>query len=112
MEIRGYKQADIVRRAKPFCEKYGRRLEKNALSQYIHDKVQPRRDMIALLAEVLNVDDAWLTGYDVSMERNIPVPTVGDGLDAELLRRLMSLTPEEIDKVDAFVQGILAARSK
>ena len=41
-----------------------------------------------------------------------PAPTDGDGLDAELLKRLMALTPEEIDKVDAFVQGILAARSK
>ena len=33
-----------------------------------------------------------------------------DELDAELIRRLMLLTPEEIEKVDAFVQGILATR--
>lgn len=33
-----------------------------------------------------------------------------DELDDELIRRLMLLTPEEIEKVDAFVQGILAAR--
>lgn len=32
------------------------------------------------------------------------------GLDAELMKRLTSLTPEELSKVDAFVQGILAAR--
>lgn len=33
-----------------------------------------------------------------------------DGLDAELIKRLTSLTPEEVAKVDAFVQGLLAAR--
>lgn len=37
-------------------------------------------------------------------------PSEWDGLDAELLKRLLSLTPEEIEKVDAFVQGLLAAR--
>ena len=31
-------------------------------------------------------------------------------LDASLIRRLVQLTPEEMEKVDAFVQGILAAR--
>lgn len=92
MEIRGYKQVDVVRMAKPLSVKYGRKLAKNALSQYIHDKVDPRRDMIALLAEVLDVDDAWLTGYDVSMEREIPAPTNGDGLD-ELDRKLLSIIP-------------------
>ena len=33
-----------------------------------------------------------------------------DELNNELIRRLMLLTPEEIEKVDAFVQGILASR--
>lgn len=31
-------------------------------------------------------------------------------LDASLVRRLVQLTPEEKEKVDAFVQGILASR--
>ena len=31
-------------------------------------------------------------------------------LDASLIRRLVQLTPEEKEKVDAFVQGILASR--
>ena len=99
MEARNYKQVDVVRKAKPLCEKYGRQLKKNALSQYIHDKVEPRRDMIALLAEALNVDDAWLTGYDVPMERNTPVPIVEDGLSPAreaLLNEVDSMNEEEI----------------
>ncbi len=31
-------------------------------------------------------------------------------LNEELISRLISLTPEEVEKVDAFVQGLLAAR--
>lgn len=50
-------------------------------------------------------------------QKRIPV-TLGDGqeeneenlLDVELLRRLMMLSPEELAKVDAFVQGLLASR--
>lgn len=40
-------------------------------------------------------------------------PTVSDGLsdlDREIIGRLTLLTPEELEKVDAFVQGLLAAR--
>ena len=38
-----------------------------------------------------------------------PTPD-GVELDAELIMRLCNLTPDEIQKVDAFVQGILASR--
>ena len=31
-------------------------------------------------------------------------------LDQEIISRLVQLTPEELEKVDAFVQGLLAAR--
>lgn len=40
-------------------------------------------------------------------------PTETDGLtelDCEIIGRLTQLTPEEMEKVDAFVQGLLAAR--
>lgn len=35
-----------------------------------------------------------------------------EALDAEIIGRLVSLTPEEMGKVDAFVQGMIASRSK
>ena len=39
-----------------------------------------------------------------------PITEEGDGLEDMLIQRLMSLTPEELSKVDAFVQGLLASR--
>lgn len=42
--------------------------------------------------------------------KNKPAPQTESELDEELLKRLKSLTPAEIAKVGAFVQGILASR--
>ena len=39
-----------------------------------------------------------------------PITGEGDGLKDEVIARLMLLTPEELAKVDAFVQGLLASR--
>lgn len=47
---------------------------------------------------------------DAPETKNEPTPDTRSELDEELLNRLMSLTPDEILKVDAFVQGLLAAR--
>ena len=77
------------------------------IARWEKGKRYPQMDRIEAIANLLKVPVSRLTG-----ETEKPAPTNGDGLDAELLKRLMSLTPEEIDKVDAFVQGILAARSE
>ena len=43
MEERGYKQVDVLRLAKPFCEKYNVKLTKSALNQYISGNVKDPR---------------------------------------------------------------------
>ena len=45
-------------------------------------------------------------------ETKKPAPTDGDGptLDASLIERLIQLTPEEREKVEVFVQGMIAGR--
>lgn len=50
----------------------------------------------------------WLKGE--TDEKNPPVPEDERILNEELISRLVSLTPEEMLKVDAFVQGLLANR--
>ena len=62
-------------------------------------------EKIQKIAEALDVYPVDL----VVWEEEKPVLNE-DELDDELIRRLMLLTPEEIEKVDAFVQGILATR--
>lgn len=62
------KQVDILNKCRPYCNKYGIKLGKNDLSQYVNGKVEPGQEKLYILAEALNVSEAWLMGYDVPMQ--------------------------------------------
>lgn len=66
---RNLRQIDILNLAKPFCEKYGIKLTKPDLSQYLSHQSEPGREKLFILAMALNVDEAWLMGYDVPQKR-------------------------------------------
>ena len=70
MNERSLRQVDILEAAKPFCEKYGVKLAKNDLSQYVSGKVEPGQEKLTVLGLALNVSETWLMGYDVPMERD------------------------------------------
>lgn len=69
MKIRSLRQVDVLEAAKPYCEKYGIKLTKSDLSQYVSGKFEPRQEKLTILSLALSVSEAWLMGYDVSMER-------------------------------------------
>ena len=69
LKDRNIRQADILEKAKPYCEKYNVRLGRNDLSQYVSGKVIPGQDKLTILGLALNVSETWLMGYDVPMER-------------------------------------------
>lgn len=52
----GMKQADVIHAA----SEYGGRLGKSQVSQYVSGKTVPRRNVMALLAQVLGVREVWL----------------------------------------------------
>lgn len=60
MELRGLKQADMVERTG---------ISKGALSSYLSGRYIPKQNNIYLLAKALNVNEAWLMGADVPMEK-------------------------------------------
>ena len=64
MQQRGLKQIDIVNAAQPFCKKYGVKLGRNDVSQYVSGKVAPNQHKLTVLALALNVSEVWLMGYD------------------------------------------------
>lgn len=78
----------------------------------------PPFDMLFKVSERFNITLEELTGYeyeylkpDTSEIKKSPAVSGEGELNAELIKRLIQLTPEEAAKVDAFVQGILANRS-
>lgn len=44
-------------------------INKSTISQYLNGEYEPKRNRIELFAKTLNVNEAWLIGYDVDMKR-------------------------------------------
>ena len=60
LDIRGMKAIDL-------CNKT--QISKSAISQYLSGYAKPKADRIFIIAKALDVNEAWLMGYDVPMER-------------------------------------------
>lgn len=115
MSERNLRQADILQAAKPYCERYGIKLAKNDLSQYVNGKVEPGQEKLTILGLALNVNEAWLMGYDVQRERDSKEeqPTGASELHFEnatsLQRMIINAVlkmPEERQKALAEVLGL------
>lgn len=85
LAARKMRQADL-------CQRTG--IPKSAISQYLSGAFEPKQDRVAILARALNVQEAWLMGFDVPMERDEPAPDVSTE-ESALLERFRSLPPEK-----------------
>lgn len=72
MKERHLRQIDIVNMASPYCKKYGVKLGRNDLSQYVSGKTEPGQYKLSILGMALNISEAWLMGFDVPPERISP----------------------------------------
>lgn len=96
MALRGYKQAELV-------EKTG--INKGALSCYISGKYNPKQNNIYLLAKALDVNEAWLMGADVPMDKpQIPMQSYAE--------YELELKQEEKWRRGEFIHRMLAYYSK
>ena len=73
------------------CEITG--IDKGAISSYASGRYGAKQDRIYIMAEVLDVNPAWLMGYDVPMEREKNAPdkiklTEGEEMLLELFRQV------------------------
>ena len=63
------RQVDILKRAEPYCAKYGVKMNKSDISQYVSGKVIPSQDKLVILGMALGVQEGWLMGFDVPRNR-------------------------------------------
>lgn len=70
MSDRNLRQVDILNMTVPYCQKYGVKMNKSDISQYCSGKTEPNQDKLFILGIALDVNEAWLMGFDVPMERN------------------------------------------
>ncbi|WP_243156288.1 transcriptional regulator [Clostridium sp. C2-6-12] len=69
MQERKLRQVDLLDMVRPFCEKYNVKMNKSDISQYLSGTVKPGQEKLSMLGMALNVNEAWLMGYDVPMEK-------------------------------------------
>ena len=90
LKIRDMKQADLVRLTG---------IGKSSISTYISGEYEPKQKNIYKIARALNVNEAWLMGYDVPMEREKPILEQEDGLSEnkrQLIELIKTLKEEDV----------------
>ena len=60
LDRKGWKAVDLVEKTD---------IPKGAISYYLAGKSKPKADRLYIIAQALNVSEAWLLGYDVPMGR-------------------------------------------
>ena len=101
LQLRNMKQSEL-------CTKTG--IPKSAMSQYISGAFEPKQDRVYKIAKALDVNEAWLMGFDVPMAREsyqkkndqlVELITLlrKDNEFAEMVKMLSELTPEQRESV-------------
>ncbi len=90
LEIRKMTQSDL-------CRKTG--ISKATVSQYTSGKYEPGQERTEIIANALDVSEAWLMGFDAQMDRDLQVVSgvnKVDPIDAETwaLIELLQSRPE------------------
>lgn len=70
MNEKGLKQVDVIKLCEPVGEKSGIKIGKSHMSQYLSGKTQPRTDILSVIAKALGVNEFWLLGEDVPMQKS------------------------------------------
>lgn len=119
MNERNLKQVDIINMSKPYQKKLGVTLGKSALSQYVNGKSSPDQHKLTLLAHTLDVNEAWIMGYDVSSDRHNTTKTKEDvliadmlvnGIEgyAELINKILLLNEKQVIAVENLIDSFLS----
>ncbi len=102
------RQVDILERTLPLCAKYGIKMNKSDISQYVSGKVEPNQDKLFVLSLALNVSEGWLMGYDVAKSRHSFTSRLSDK-EQELLAAYRSLNAEGRDKLLSYADDLVSS---
>ena len=114
MQERNMKQVDILEFVLPVCKKYGLKMNKSDISQYVSGKVEPNQRKLVALSEALNVSETWLMGYEINEKELIYEEEKGKSL-AKLIAnenmldtvvKLSKLQPEDKEMVVNLINSL------
>ena len=82
LKLKGIKQSDLCKLAN---------IPKSSLSLYLSGAYEPKQDRVYSIAKALNVNEAWLMGYDVPMETKKEPSPISEPLLTEEEKMLLDL---------------------
>lgn len=88
MRIRNVSQSKLTRETG---------ISKGAISSYLSGRYEPKQDSIYKLAKVLDVNEAWLMGYDVAMDRDAAADEL-DEYEREMIKIISGIADEGIKR--------------
>lgn len=108
LDIRGMKAVEL-------CERTG--IPQGAVSYYLAGKSKPKADRIYIMAQALDISEAWLLGYDVPMARTLEskkndvlsqlvVRLRSDEKLFGLVVKLAAADDAQLDLIDKLVSGL------
>ena len=100
LKIKGMRQAELCKLAN---------IPKSSLSQYLNGDFEPKQDRIYLIAQALNVSEAWLMGFDVPMERQVKKVTPSEAELSEGEKMLLELFRRVPEEQQALVLNLIRA---
>lgn len=103
MEERALRQSDLIAMCKPLCEKYGVKIGRSDLSQYLSGKYVPRRNKLHVLSLALGVNPGWLMGYDVDSKPRWMQDSDLTEKECDLIYNIRFLNEEGQDRVAEYV---------
>lgn len=90
---KNYRPIDLVNKCQPLCKKYDVKIGRNDISQYLSGKVEPGQKKLSIIAQVLDVDEVYLMGYDVKRDS---FSKSNETRDAALFNEIQKLTTTSV----------------
>lgn len=97
------KYALNYRKLKPkdLSEKTG--ISRSSISEWLSGKYEPKQDKIFLIAEALNVDEGWLLGLDVPIERKSNISEIYNQLDQKRQQKVYSFAEQQLNEQNKII---------
>ncbi|PCF71424.1 peptidase S24 [Staphylococcus delphini] len=82
---------------------------RNSISDYLNGKYEAKQDKVFELAKVLNVNEAWLMGFDISKNREIEnsITSIYNKLTPPRQKRVLDFANEQLDEQNDEVNNIV-----
>lgn len=93
--LRGITKAELSRRTG---------IGRNSISDYTLGKYEAKQDYVYLLAQALNVDEAWLMGLDVPMEKNsYNITSIYEELSTKNKKATYEFAKQKLDEQNSII---------